>query len=110
MDPSEKVVVVFSDQPAPGPIQYLVSPPGLVADQAVRAAQQAKPTSGTERRAEVTRANILSRVERRNHKLATRVQALDKPRAPGPQGQWEKGSETETRTKLVQMFNEPMRT
>ncbi|KAI6288645.1 hypothetical protein MCOR27_000732 [Pyricularia oryzae] len=87
MDPSEKVVVVFSDQPAPGPIQYL----------------QAKPTSGTERRAEVTRANILSRVERRNHKLATRVQALDKPRAPGPQGQWEKGSETETRTKLVQM-------
>ncbi|KAI6361132.1 hypothetical protein MCOR31_008835 [Pyricularia oryzae] len=94
MDPSEKVVVVFSDQPAPGPIQYL----------------QAKPTSGTERRAEVTRANILSRVERRNHKLATRVQALDKPRAPGPQGQWEKGSETETRTKLVQMFDEPMRT
>lgn len=65
--------------------------------------KQTKPTSGTERRAEVTRANILSRVERRNQKLATRVQALDKPRAPGPQGQWEKDSETETRTKLVQM-------
>lgn len=39
MDPSEKFVVVFGDQPAPGPIQYVVSPPGLVADQAVRAAQ-----------------------------------------------------------------------
>ncbi|KAI6356781.1 hypothetical protein MCOR31_010551, partial [Pyricularia oryzae] len=83
MDPSEKFVVVFGDQPAPGPIQY-VDGPSTRRDLYLRV-NQSKPTSGTERRAEVTRANILSRVERRNPKLATRVQALDKPRAPGPQ-------------------------